>query len=372
MEKQNSTQNTEITIKTKTLGSAVSDKGRVKIEGFSLDVNRIKKIFYLGGYYYIQYKTDNADFYKQYMAEPPPLAVALRHQVKEEKVYVCSKCGAEIEWDADEPFCPRGCDEEYDDWSYDEKVRRTLVVEAEDEVRQFVEKLFGVRAEQVDRLWRNIAGGFVPQFDLVKVDVQLYKAHIIGVAVAENPAFQYSDYDSVEATEKKFEGRYIVVEQYSGGGREFLVFRFEGEPDTSALQRLHEEYRKAEEEQKERRKRLEEEEERRRREEEEKWGDPAKVAEAIRAALPEWADGAVVLAKSVCDEDCDVYYYVYPVKRSTKRAGEYYTSREWRQLKLEVPDRFLEKLAGYVIARDGSAVKVKEEKEAGKYLNLRV
>ena len=138
--------------------------------------------------------------------------------------------------------------------------------------------------DAVDRLWRNIAGGFVPQFDLVKVDVQLYKAHIIGVAVAENPAFQYSDYDSVEVTEKRYEGRYIVVEQYSGGGREFLVFRFEGEPDTSALQRLHEEYRKAEEEQKERRKRLEEEDERRRREEEEKWGDPAaKVREEKEA-----------------------------------------------------------------------------------------
>jgi len=37
-----------------------------------------------------------------------------------------------------------------------------------------------------------------------------------------------------------------------------------------------------------------------------------------------------------------------------------------------VPDRFLEKLAGQVVTKDGSAVKVKEEKEAGKYLNLRV
>jgi len=367
MEKQNST----ITIKTRWLEPAVNEKGRVRAgDKLFLDISRIRRIFAYGGNYYIEYVTDKVDYYKQYVEAPPPLAVELRHQVKEEKVYVCSKCGAEIEWDADEPFCPRGCDEEYDDWSYDEKVKRTLAVEAEDEGRQFVEKLFGVRAEQVDRLWRNIAGGFVPRFDLVKVDVQLYKAHIAGVAVAENPAFQYSDYDSTEVTERRYEGRYIVVEQYSGGGREFLVFRFEGEPDPSALQRLHEEYRKAEEEQKERQKRFEEEMERRRREEEQRWGDPAKVAEAIRAALPEWADGAVVLAKSVCDEDCDVYYYVYPVKRS-KRAGEYYTSREWRQVHVEVPDRFLEKLAGHVITRDGS-VKVREEKEAGKYLNLRV
>jgi hypothetical protein len=80
----------------------------------------------------------------------------------------------------------------------------------------------------------------------------------------------------------------------------------------------------------------------------------------------------VVLAKSVCDEDCDVYYYVYPIKRSSKRAGEYYTSREWRQVRVEVPDRFLEKLAGHIVTKDAVVVKVKEEKEAGKYLNLRV
>jgi hypothetical protein len=369
MEKQNST----ITIKTRWLEPTVNEKGRVRAgDKLFLDISRIRRIFAYGGNYYIEYVTDKVDYYKQYVEAPPPLAVELRHQVKEEKVYVCSKCGSEIEWDADEPFCPRGCDERYDDWSYDEKVKRTLAVEAGDEVGQFVEKLFGVRAEQVGRLWRNIAGGFLPQFDLTKVDVQLYESHVVGVAVAENPAFQYSDYDSDEVTEKKFEGRYIVVERYSGRGREFLVFHFEGEPDTSALQRLHEEYRKAEEEQKARQKRLEEEEERRRREEEQRWGDPAKVIEAIRAALPDWADGAVVMAKSVCGEDCDVYYYVYPVKRSSKRAGEYYTSHMWRQLKLEVPDRFLEKLADHMITRDGSAVKIREEKEAGKYLNLRV
>jgi len=365
-------QNTKITIKADYIGRQIRN-GRVEVgKKLHLDVSRIKRIFAYGGKYYIEYATDKADYYKQYAEAPPPLAVELKHRVEDYKVDVCDICGSEIEWDADEPFCPRGCDERYDDWSYHTETRQRFIVESSvaDEVKQFIEKAFGVKAELVDTLFRNMAGGYAPQFKLTEVDVMLREAHLTGLAVVENPAFQYSDYDSIEVVEKKYDGRYIVAEVYANGF-ERLIFKYEGEPDLSALQRLHEEWRRAEEERKERQKRAEEEMERRRKEEEQRWGDPAKVAEAIRAALPDWADGAVVLAKSVCDEDCDVYYYVYPIKRSSKRAGEYYTSREWRQVRVEVPDRFLEKLAGHIITKD-AMVKVKEEKEAGKYLNLRV
>ena len=365
-------QNTKITIKADYIGRQIRN-GRVEVgKKLHLDVSRIRRIFAYGGKYYIEYATDKADYYKQYAEAPPPLAVELKHRVEDYKVDVCDICGSEIEWDADEPFCPRGCDERYDDWSYHTETRQRFVVEssAVDEVAQFIEKAFGVKAELVDNLFRNMAGGYAPQFKLTEVDVTLREAHLTGLAVVENPVFVYSDYDSTETFERRYDGRYIVAEIYAGGFHR-LLFKYEGEPDLSALQRLHEEWRRAEEERKERQKRAEEEMERRRKEEEQRWGDPAKVAEAIRAALPDWADGAVVLAKSVCDEDCDVYYYVYPVKRSAKRTGEYYTSREWRQLRVEVPDRFLEKLAGHIITKD-AVVKVKEEKEAGKYLNLRV
>jgi hypothetical protein len=357
-----------VTIKTGYIKSQIKN-GRVEAGGrLHLDVSRIRRILAYGGNYYIEYITDS-DYYKQYIEAPPPLAVELKYSIEEYKVDVCDKCGSQIEWDADEPFCPNGCDERYDDWSYHTETRRRFVVKSSvfDEVEQFIEKAFGVKAELVDSLFRNMAGGYTPQFKLLEIDVTLREAHLTGLAVVENPVFVYSDYDSADTSERRYDGKYIVAEVYAGGFHR-LLYKYEGEPDLSALQRLHEEYLAKKREEEERRRRAEEEMERRRREEEEKWGDPAKVVDAIRAALPDWADGAVVVAKSVCGEDCDVYYDVYPIKRS-QRGGFYYSS-EWRQLKLEVPDRFLAKLADTVVLRNGKTVKVKSQKNGGKYITL--
>jgi hypothetical protein len=70
-------------------------------------------------------------------------------------------------------------------------------------------------------------------------------------------------------------------------------------------------------------------------------------------------------------QDCDVYYYVYPVKRS-QRGPSYYYSPEWRTLQVQVPDRFLEKLADHVVLRDGKIVKVQKAESSGKYVTLTV
>jgi hypothetical protein len=363
---------TQTVIKTGYIKSQIKN-GRVEAGGrLHLDVSRIKRIFAYGGNYYIEYITDKVDYYKQYVEAPPPLAVELRHRVEEYKVDVCDVCGSEIEWDADEPFCPNGCDERYDDWSYHTETRQRLVVESSiaDEVKQFIEKAFGVtQAEFVDSLYRNIAGGYTPQFQFADVDLVLHNAHITGLAAVENPAFVYTDYDSIEAIERRYDGKFIAVRTRSSGGYETLLFKYQGEPDLSLVRKLHEDHKRAEEKRKEELRRLEEEEERRRREEEQRWGDPARVVEAILAACPDWADGAVVVAKSVCGEDCDVYYDVYPIKRSQRGDGFYYSS-EWRQLKLEVPDRFLAKLANTVVLRNGKTVKVKSQKNGGKYITL--
>jgi hypothetical protein len=361
-----------ITIKTEYLNSQIKN-GRVKAgEKLHLDVSRIRRIFAWRHKYYIEYETEKADYYKQYIEETPPYAVELKHRVEEYKVEICNKCGSVIEWDADEPFCPRGCHDYYDDWDYREEERQRLVVESSttDEVKQFIEKAFKVKTEFVDSLFRNIAGGFSPQFKLVEVDVALREAHITGLAVVENPVFVYSDYDSVDTFERRYDGRYIVAEVYEGGFYR-LLYRYQGEPDLTTLQRLHEEHIAKKRKEEEERRKAEEEMERRRKEEEKKWGDPAKVIDAVRKALPDWADGAVVVAKSVCGEDCDVYYDVYPVKRTNRGPGYYY-SPEWRRLQVQVPDRFLEKFADTVILRDGNTLKVKHEKNGGgKYVTLK-
>jgi hypothetical protein len=205
---------------------------------------------------------------------------------------------------------------------------------------------------------------------MLGVDVTLREAHITGLAIVEDPAFIYSDYDSVDTFERRYSGRYIVVEVYKGGFYR-LLFRYEGEPDLAALRALHEEYLVKKQKEEEERRKVEEEMARKRKEVEEKWGNPQKVIDAIRKALPEWADGAVVVARSVCSEDCDVYYSIYPVKCS-KYGDGYYYSPEWRMLTPGVPDRFLEKFADCVLLKDGKTLRVKQVKNGGsKYITLK-
>ena len=362
-----------VTIKSDYIKSEVRN-GRVGVgDRLHLDVSRIRRISAWNQKYYIEYETEKVDYYRQHTEEVPPLAVELRYRIEEYKVEICNKCGREIEWDADEPFCPRGCHDYYDDWDYREETRQRFVIETSvaDEIKQFIEKALKVKAEFADMLFRNMAGGYRPLFKLTEVDVVLHKAHITGLAVVENPEFEYSDYDSIEVLKKKYEGKYIVVETYEGGFYRHL-YKYEGDPDMSAVQKLHEEYVAKRREEEEKRRKAEEEMERRRREEEKKWSGPQKVVETIKAALPQWADGAVVVSKSACYEDCDIYYSIYPVKRSQRGDGYYY-SPEWRTIRTEVPDRFLEKFADCVILRDGRILKAKQQKNGGgKYVTLKL
>jgi endogenous inhibitor of DNA gyrase (YacG/DUF329 family) len=365
------TQNKTITIKAEYLSGQIKN-GRVKAgEKLHLDVSRIRRIFAWQQKYYVEYETPNADYYKQYIESPPPYAVALKHRVEEYKVDICNKCGRIIEWDADEPFCPRGCHDYYDDWDYREETRQRFVVDSDDEVKQFIEKALGIKAERADSLRHYTAGGFTPLFKLVEIDAELFKSRVVGVAVVENPTFEHTDYDSIDVAQKKYEGRYIVVARRIEYGHEYLLFRYQGEPNLALLDKLHQEYVEKERKEKEKRRRSEEEIERRRREEEEKWDNPQRVIDAIKRALPEWADGAVVVAKSVCGEDCDVYHAVYPVKRS-KYGDGYYYSPEWKTLNVGVPDRFLEKFEDYTMLRDGKTLKVKQGKNGSdKYVTLK-
>jgi thiamine pyrophosphate-dependent acetolactate synthase large subunit-like protein len=192
----------------------------------------------------------------------------------------------------------------------------------------------------------------------------------VGLGVVEDPQFECSDYDSPEVEERRYKGRHIAVRVTAGTGLETLLYRFEGEPDLSVMHQLHKEYVAKKQEEEERRKRIEEEMRRRMEEEEKKRNDPSKIIEAVKAALPEWADGAVIVAKRVCSEDCDVYYLAYPVKRSSRNA-RYYYSPEWRTLRLAVPDRFLEKFADCIVTRDGSVIKVQRTEGSGKYVTLK-
>ncbi len=363
----------EITIKVQRLNHAPVKNGRVKAgENLHLDVSRIRKVFAWNRKLYVTYETDKVDYYRQFAEEPPPYAVELQHAVQKYRVEICNRCGSIVEWDADEPYCPRGCDE-YSGWSYRIETRERLIIEppkVSEEVGQFVEKAFKVKAEFAASEFRNLAGGCRPQFRLNEVDFSLYEVNVVGLGVVENPTFKCSDYDSPEVEERRYDGKHIAVEVTMGTGLEVLLYRYQGEPDLSVMKQLHEEYATKKQEEEERRKKAEEETRKRMEEEEKKWGDPAKVVEAIRAALPDWAVGAVIIAKRVCGEDCDVYYYVYPIKQSQRGPGYYY-SPEWRTLQIQVPDRYLEKLADHVVTRDGRISKVQRTESSGKYVTLK-
>jgi len=77
-----------------------------RIEG----IYRDKKLMY-----YILYRTSNADYYKNY-----PHVDKVPEGVKEvRKLHVerCSLCKGKLDWDADEPYCPRGCHND-PNWSF--------------------------------------------------------------------------------------------------------------------------------------------------------------------------------------------------------------------------------------------------------------
>ena len=360
----------KVILRVKSLGRRLSEKERVKVifmddTEYSLDVSRIRGIYYLGYVYYIVYETDNPEFYAKHTApEVPQLAVSLGFEIERYVEQRCKGCGKPIEWDADEPYCPR-CG--WDDFPgyYEVEVKELKVkTSLRDELEEFAENLLGTGAELVETLYRTPAGGYWPKVELSDMRVKLYSTEVEAVAIAENPVFKESHWDEMETYVHKYEGKYLILMLHSGLEQwDFALLRLTGEPKLDLLEKLvkeEEETRKREEE----RKKEEE-------EEEKKWSDPKAVIEAILSSLPEWADGAYVTQKAVWGEDADVITYVLPAKKS-QRGNGYYTSESWRHVSVDVPEKFLSSFAGRVIARNGQAVEVREKRNGGKYVDLEV
>jgi hypothetical protein len=371
----------KIVLKAKGLGKRLSEKGRVEVEfedgtKYSIDASRIKGLYFFDGRLYVVYETENADFYKKYVSDIPALATKLNFRIEEIVEQRCKRCGSLIEWDADEPYCPK-CGGNFP--GYNEIPVKLLErgVGFKEEVESFARALLGAEVEYVDALFRNIAGGFTPLFDLSPVYITLYTCVVKEVAIVENPVFKESHYDEWETYEHKYEGKFAVLRVNDRKafdswttGFYYVLFRLKGEPKLELLNEFvkrEEERRRKEEEE---RKRREEEARRKREEEEKKWSDPKVAIEVIIAKLPSWADGAYVKQKTVWGEDADVITYVLPAKKSQRGSG-FYTSESWRTISIDVPEKFLSPFVGKVITKSG-VVKVKEKKNGGKYVELEV
>jgi hypothetical protein len=367
-----------VVLKVKSLGKRLSEKGRVKVifmddTEYSLDVSRIQGIYYLDYVYYIVYETDNPEFYVKHTApEVPQLAVSLGFEIERYVEQRCKGCGKPIEWDADEPYCPR-CG--WDDFPgyYEVEVKELKVkTSLRDELEEFAEKLLGTGAELVETLYRTPAGGYWPKVELSDMRVKLYSTEVEAVAIAENPVFKESHWDEIETYEHKYEGKYLILMLRSGLEQwGFALLRLSGEPKLDLLEKLVKEEEERKKQAEEEARKREEERKKREEEEEKKWSDPKAVVETVVASLPDWADGAYVKQKAVWGEDADVITYVMPVKRSQRGSG-YYTSDSWRHIYADVPDKFLEPLVGKVITKNGETVRVREKRNGGKYVNLEV
>jgi len=366
-----------VVLKVKGLGRRLSEKGRVEVEfedgaKYSIDASRIKELYFLDGRFYVVYETENADFYKKYTSEVPALATKLSFKVKEIIEERCKRCKSLIEWDADEPFCPK-CGGYY---GYDEIPVKLLErgMEFREEIEAFARRLLETDVEYVDMLYWNPAGGFTPLFDLSPVHVTLYTCVVKGVAIVENPTFEESHWDEAMTYKRVFEGKFAVLQvssRSSFGSWYYVLFRLRGEPRLGLVNMLIEKEKERRRREEEERKRREEEWRRKEEEEKRKWGDPKAVIEAVLAKLPSWADGAYVKKKTVWSGgEADVVTYVMPVKHSQRGSG-YYTSESWRSVSAGVPERYLEPLAGQVVTRDGQVVKVKE-RNRGRYVELEV
>jgi hypothetical protein len=368
----------EVVLKVKGLERRLSEGKRVKVtfedgSEYSIDAFRIKELYFFNSRFYVVYETENADFYKKYASEVPALATKLSFKIKEIIEERCKRCKRLIEWDADEPFCPR-CGGYY--YGYDEIPVKLLErgVEFGEEIESFTRRLLETDVEYVDMLYWNPAGGFTPLFDLSPVHVTLYTCVVKGAVILENPAFEESHWDEAMTYKRVFEGKFAVLRvnnRRNLGSWYYVLFRLKGEPKLDLLNELvrrEEERRRREEEEWKRR-----EEERRRKEEEErrKWSDPKAVIETVLAKLPSWADGVYVKRRAVWGEDADIVIYVKPVKRSRRGNNNYYYSERWSTLDVDVPDRVLDAFAGRVITKEGRVLRVREKRE-GEYINLEV
>jgi hypothetical protein len=371
----------QVILAVKSFGKRLSEKGRLQVEfingeSYSLDASRIKHIYFANNIFYFVYETDNPQFYAKYsVSSIPTLATSLIFEIKEYTEERCAYCNSIIEWDADEPYCPR-CGPDF--LGFKEIKVKELVLKAdfEDELKEFAKKLINVEVERVATLYSCAAGGYTPLFKLSPISVMLYTCNIEEIAIVENPIFEESHYDEIRTQKHEYTGKYLIIKvrdrDLHAVGFYYVLFHINDEPKLDILEQLikeEEEKRKKEEEE---RKRKAEERKRKEEEERKKWSDPNEVIKEIVSKLPEWADGAYVKQKAVWGgEDADIIIYVLPVKRSQRNNG-FYTSESWNRVNVNIRSQYLEPLAGEVILRDGTRVKVRENppKNGGKYIDL--
>jgi hypothetical protein len=193
-----------------------------------------------------------------------------------------------------------------------------------------VEKLLGIKVVKTE----TVKGRVFPLFDLTEI-------RGVKLALIKNPSFVVIDKDDIY--EKVVEGEFVVVQNDD----EYLLMKYDGEPDVDALRvGVVEETKEAEQKEEEAGK-----------EEGEEREDEKDVVEEILSKLPKWADGAVIVER-------DGNVAVLPVKRSTKGEG-YYASVTWRPIDVQGA----EELPNHIITRNRKVIKA-DVRVGDNYINI--
>jgi len=164
-----------------------------------LNVKWIRRIYAFGGKLYVVYDAEDASRYERFTAPLPELAVELKFEIYEDRIY-----------DGDH-YC---------------RIYR-LEIDTFDEVKQFVSKLLRVEAGPDEYLVPPHSRPL--NFTLTPIDVMLFGHHIKGIAVVENPAFDFL------GGRDEYAGRYAVVVDDDGF---YTLIPIKGEADASHLARL--------------------------------------------------------------------------------------------------------------------------------------
>ena len=338
-----------------------SFKVKINEQEVELNIANVQAIYYYNGYYYIVYNNSPVQ-----TVPIPYLATKLNFAVKGIQKEICKRCGDEIEYDADEPYCPN-CGDYYGS-KYVSLLKFNYDIDQKTELEQFLTKLFKTNVKYYKDYWWTIAGGSSPNFNkLQKLKITLFKNDIMAIGIIENPEFEEHHYDDFETYHYTEQGKFIIVKVDAPHRYIYYLFSYQGEPDLTLFNQLlaafQEELKRREEEYKKR------EEERKRREEEErkKWENENNIIQEIISKMPSWADGVLIKTKtSFNGEDYDVLINIYPIKKSSWN-DDYYTSFEWKPVFVSIPDQYLEKYVQKAILKNGQIVNIKLGEQKGKY-----
>jgi len=222
----------------KSVGKRVSKKGRVSVvllsrsqeeTKYSLKFEKIKRVLYDGKNYYIDYETENEEYYRsKYLTvdEPPRYALPLKFSTYKREV---CRCGSFIEWDADEPYCPR-CGYNFEIVSSVKLVHYEYPDEKEF-FKLFLEEKMGLKLRFVRDNFCNMAGGTSTTLEKVKRKVNLNYSFLDWtlreVHVGENLVEVTSYWDETEVWEKKTEGKFViaVVSNWRESGWHYFVYQ---------------------------------------------------------------------------------------------------------------------------------------------------